>query len=331
MEILTGIMIAILIFYSGKLIMNNQLSINNFFSFLAAMMLAYQPVKSLATINVGFGQGMAAAKRILPIIDMKKRINKNETCPNLNLNNGSIEFKDVNFSYESNISNDVLRDINIYIEGGKMTALVGLSGSGKSTLLNLIPRIYDPTSGEISIDGQSVNEISLFSLRKEISIVDQNITLFDDTVFNNIKYAKPDATDDQVFKAAEASMCSEFINKLENQFNTNIGENGVKLSGGEKQRLSIARAFLKDSKIILLDEATSSLDSDTEEKIQKALEVLTKNKTTIVIAHRLSTILNSNQIFVMDEGKIIDKGKHDILIQESETYKSFYNRQIKNN
>ncbi len=212
-----------------------------------------------------------------------------------------------------------------------MTALVGLSGSGKSTLLNLIPRIYDPTSGEISIDGQSVNEISLFSLRKEISIVDQNITLFDDTVFNNIKYAKPDATDDQVFKAAEASMCSEFINKLENQFNTNIGENGVKLSGGEKQRLSIARAFLKDSKIILLDEATSSLDSDTEEKIQKALEVLTKNKTTIVIAHRLSTILNSNQIFVMDEGKIIDRGKHDILIQESETYKSFYNRQIKNN
>ena len=331
MEILTGIMIAILIFYSGKLIMNNQLSINNFFSFLAAMMLAYQPVKSLATINVGFGQGMAAAKRILPIIDMKKRINKNETCPNLNLNNGSIEFKDVNFSYETNISNDVLRDINIYIEGGKMTALVGLSGSGKSTLLNLIPRIYDPTSGEISIDGQSVNEISLFSLRKEISIVDQNITLFDDTVFNNIKYAKPDATDNQVFKAAEASMCSEFINKLENQFNTNIGENGVKLSGGEKQRLSIARAFLKDSKIILLDEATSSLDSDTEEKIQKALEVLTKNKTTIVIAHRLSTILNSNQIFVMDEGKIIDRGKHDILIQESETYKSFYNRQIKNN
>ncbi len=331
MEILTGIMIAILIFYSGKLIMNNQLSINNFFSFLAAMMLAYQPVKSLATINVGFGQGMAAAKRILPIIDMKKRITKNENLPNLNLNNGSIKFKDVNFSYESNIANDVLRDINIYIEGEKMTALVGLSGSGKSTLLNLIPRIYDPTSGEISIDGQSLNDVNLFSLRKEISIVDQNITLFDDTVFNNIKYAKPEAKDDEVFKAAEASMCSEFINKLENRFNTNIGENGVKLSGGEKQRLSIARAFLKDSKIVLLDEATSSLDSDTEEKIQKALEILTKNKTTIVIAHRLSTILNSNQIFVMDKGKIIDRGKHDVLIKESETYKSFYNRQIKNN
>ena len=191
--------------------------------------------------------------------------------------------------------------------------------------------ILESDKGEIFIDNQNVKEVNLASLRKEISIVYQNTTLFDDTVFNNIKYAKPDATDDQVFKAAEASMCSEFINKLENQFNTNIGENGVKLSGGEKQRLSIARAFLKDSKIILLDEATSSLDSDTEEKIQKALEVLTKNKTTIVIAHRLSTILNSNQIFVMDEGKIIDRGKHDILIQESETYKSFYNRQIKNN
>ncbi len=330
MEVLTGIMIAILIFYSGKLIMNNQLSINNFFSFLAAMMLAYQPVKSLATINVGFGQGMAAARRILPIIDMKKKISKNENCPNLSLNNGSIDFKDVNFSYESNFSNIVLKDINISIEGEKMTALVGLSGSGKSTLLNLIPRIYDPTSGYIKIDGQNLNEISLYSLRKEISIVDQNITLFDDTVFNNIKYAKPDATDNQVFEAAEASMCTEFINKLENQFNTNIGENGLKLSGGEKQRLSIARAFLKDSKIILLDEATSSLDSDTEEKIQRALEKLTKNRTAIVIAHRLSTILNSNQIFVMDKGEVIDKGKHDVLIEKSETYKSFYNRQIKN-
>ena len=331
MEILTGIMIAILIFYSGKLIMNDQLSINNFFSFLAAMMLAYQPVKSLATINVGFGQGMSAAKRILPIIDMEKKISKNETFPNLNLNKGSINFKNVNFSYESNFSKKVLRDININIEGGKMAALVGISGSGKSTLLNLIPRIYDPNSGEISIDGQNVNEINLYSLRKEISIVDQNITLFDDTVFNNIKYAKPDATDDQIFKAAEESICSEFINKLENRFNTNIGENGVKLSGGEKQRLSIARAFLKDSKIILLDEATSSLDSDTEQKIQKALETLTKDKTTIVIAHRLSTILNSNQIFVMDKGRVIDRGKHNILIEKSETYKSFYNRQIKNN
>jgi len=331
MEILTGIMIAILIFYSGKLIMNNQLNINNFFSFLAAMMLAYQPVKSLATINVGFGQGLSAAKRILPIIDMEVKINKNETEENLKITKGSIIFKDVNFSYESNLSNQVIKGINLEFEGKKMTALVGHSGSGKSTLLNLIPRIYDPTSGKITIDNQQINKINLSSLRKEISIVDQNITLFDDTVFNNIKYADSNATDEEIYKAAELSMSLEFINNLEKKFDTKIGENGVKLSGGERQRLSIARAFLKNSKIILLDEATSSLDSETEEKIQKALNILTTDKTTIVIAHRLSTILNSNKIFVIDKGMVVDSGKHDELLKISETYNNFYNRQIKNN
>ena len=331
MEILTGIMIAILIFYSGKLIMNNQLNINNFFSFLAAMMLAYQPVKSLATINVGFGQGLSAAKRILPIIDIEVKINKNESEENLKMINGSIIFKNVNFSYESNLSNKVLKDINLEIEGRKMTALVGHSGSGKSTLLNLIPRIYDPISGEISIDNQQINKINLSSLRKEISIVDQNITLFDDTVFNNIKYAHRYATNEEIFTAAELSMSLDFINNLEKKFDTKIGENGVKLSGGERQRLSIARAFLKNSKIILLDEATSSLDSETEEKIQKAINILVEDKTTIVIAHRLSTILNSNKIFVIDKGMVVDSGKHDELLKSSETYKNFYNRQIKNN
>ena len=331
MEILTGIMIAILIFYSGKLIMNDQLSLNNFFSFLAAMMLAYQPVKSLATINVGIGQGLSAAKRILPIVDMESKIKKNEVGQNLNLTNGSILFVNTNFSYDSNLSNKVLKNINAEIEGKKMTALVGHSGSGKSTLLNLIPRIYDPTSGKILIDDQEVETLNLSSLRKEISIVDQNITLFDDTVYNNIKYAKANATEEEIYKAAELSMSLDFINNLENKFETIIGENGVKLSGGERQRLSIARAFLKNSKIILLDEPTSSLDSDTEEKIQKALNILTKNKTTIVIAHRLSTILNSNKIFVMDNGEVVDSGKHDELIKNSEIYKNFYNRQIKNN
>ena len=331
MEILTGIMIAILIFYSGKLIMNNQLNINNFFSFLAAMMLAYQPVKSLATINVGFGQGLSAAKRILPIIDIEVKINKNESGENLKMINGSIIFKNVNFSYESNLSNKVLKDINLEIEGRKMTAFVGHSGSGKSTLLNLIPRIYDPISGEISIDNQQINKINLSSLRKDISIVDQNITLFDDTVFNNIKYAHPNATNEEIFTAAELSMSLDFINNLEKKFDTKIGENGVKLSGGERQRLSIARAFLKNSKIILLDEATSSLDSETEEKIQKAINILVEDKTTIVIAHRLSTILNSNKIFVIDKGMVVDSGKHDELLKSSETYKNFYNRQIKNN
>ena len=331
MEILTGIMIAILIFYSGKLIMNGQLNINNFFSFLAAMMLAYQPVKSLATINVGIFQGLSAGKRIIPIIDTKNNISSNESLGELKLNEGSINFSNVNFNYESNLDNRVLKDININIAGNKMTALVGHSGSGKSTLLSLIPRIYDPISGKVEVDGQNIKEVKLSSLRKEISIVDQNTTLFDDTVLNNIKYAKPDASNDEIYKAADMAMCTDFINKLENKFETKIGENGIKLSGGEKQRLSIARAFLKNSKIILLDEATSSLDSETEEKIQKALEKLISNKTTIVIAHRLSTILNSNIIYVLDKGKVIDQGKHNDLLKHSEIYQNFYNQQIKEN
>ena len=330
MEILTGIMIGILIFYSGKLIMNDQLGINNFFSFLAAMMMAYQPVKSLATINVGVGQGLSAGKRILPIIDVKNRINSNEDKENLEIKEGNIVFKDLDFNYMLNIENKVLKKINIEISGGKMTALVGHSGSGKSTLLNLIPRIYDPTSGKIYIDGQNIKEFKLSSLRRKISIVDQNTTLFDDTVFNNIKYAKPEATKEEVYKAAELAMCLDFIDNLENKFETVIGENGVRLSGGEKQRLSIARAFLKDSKIILLDEATSSLDSETEEKIQKALDKLTVNKTTVVIAHRLSTILNSDRIYVIDKGLVVGSGNHETLIKQSDIYKSYYDRQIKN-
>ena len=331
MEVLTGIMIAILIFYSGKLIMTGQLSINNFFSFLAAMMLAYQPVRSLATINIGIGQGLSAGKRILPIIDMKVRISKNENEKTLLLNNGSIKFKNVSFNYLSNTENKVLKNINIEINGEKMTALVGHSGSGKSTMLNLIPRIYDPINGSILIDEEDIKDINLDSLRNQISIVDQNTTLFDDTVLNNIKYAKPTASKEEVIKASELAMCSDFINNLENGFDTTIGENGVKLSGGEKQRLSIARAFLKDSKIILLDEATSSLDSETEEKIQKAIDKLTSNKTTVVIAHRLSTILNSDRIYVLDKGSVVAEGKHDQLLNSSDIYKNFYNKQIKNN
>ena len=331
METLTGIIIGILIFYSGKLIMNEQLSINNFFSFLAAMMLAYQPVKSLATINVGIGQGLSAGKRIIPIIDNQNKITLNENGKNLILNEALIKFNKVNFNYQSNEDNKVLKDINMNIKGGKMTALVGHSGSGKSTLLNLIPRIYDPTSGHILIDEQLIKDVNLSSLRKEISIVDQNTTLFDDTVFNNIKYAKPEAAKEEIYKAAEMSMSLDFINNLDKKFETIIGENGVKLSGGEKQRLSIARAFLKNSKIILLDEATSSLDSETEEKIQKALVELTSNKTTVVIAHRLSTILSSDKIYVIDNGSVVAEGKHNELLESSDIYKNFYNKQIKNN
>ena len=210
-----------------------------------------------------------------------------------------------------------------------MTALVGHSGSGKSTLLNMIPRIYDPNDGKILLDNQDISKFNLASLRSQISIVDQNTTLFDDTVLNNIKYARPEASNEEVFEAAKQSMCDDFIDNLENKFETMIGENGVKLSGGEKQRLSIARAILKKSKIVLLDEATSSLDADSEEIVQNAITNLTKNKTTLVIAHRLSTIHNADKIFVMKDGKIINSGNHDFLIENCAEYKSLYKKQLK--
>ena len=329
METLTGIVIAIIIFYSGKLIFNDEIGINNFFSFLAAMMLAYKPVRVLATLNLGIHQGISAGRRILPIIDYENKILANDSKPILELNNADIKFNNVNYSYDEN--KIILKNINIEIEGGKINAFVGLSGAGKSTLLNLIPRIYDKSSGDITIDNQSIYEVNLASLRNQISIVDQNTTLFDDTIFNNIIYAKPDATQEEVFEASRLSMSEDFIKKLDKGFNTLVGENGIRLSGGERQRISIARAFLRKSKIILLDEPTSSLDSETEDKIQLALKKLTENKTTIVIAHRLSTIQNSNKIFVIDNGKVVSIGTHKELLNNSNIYNNFYNKQIKKN
>ena len=328
MEVLTGIMIAILIFYSGKLIISEELNINNFFSFLAAMMLAYQPVRSLATLNIAVNQGLASAKRILPIIDIKNKIVDNKDSSEIKLINGNINFKDVNFEYINNEAR-VLKSINLNIQGGKMTSLVGHSGAGKSTILNLIPRFYDCTSGDIIIDNQSIYKSTINSLRKNISLVSQDTTLFDDTIKNNIAYANLNASQEEIEEAAKYSYAIEFIDKLPNKYDTIIGENGVRLSGGEKQRLSIARAIIKKSPIILLDEATSSLDAEIESKIQKAINFLTKNRTTIVIAHRLSTILNSDKIYVIDNGKIISEGNHKELLLNSSVYKNFYEKQIK--
>ena len=328
METLTGIMIAALIFYSGKLIVSNELGINNFFSFLAAMMLAYQPVRSLATLNIAVNQGLAAAKRVLPIIDNKNKIIENENDKILNLTKGNIKFVDVNFGYNEDQS-QTLQSINLNLSGGKMTSLVGHSGAGKSTILNLIPRFYDPNSGDILIDDQSIYHSTISSLRKNISLVTQDTTLFDDTIKNNIAYANLNASDEEIKEVAKLSFAHDFINNLPNKYDTLIGENGIRLSGGEKQRLSIARAMLKKSQIILLDEATSSLDAETENKIQKAITYLTKNRTTIVIAHRLSTILNSDNIYVIDHGKVAEQGNHKELLTKSEIYKNFYEKQIR--
>jgi subfamily B ATP-binding cassette protein MsbA len=293
-------------------------------------MLAYQPVKSLAGLNIAINQGLSAAKRVLPIIDRQSEIKDDVNLPNLNVKKANIEFVNVNFAYDEK-EKITLNSANIIMEGGKTTALVGLSGAGKSTILNLISRFYDCNSGDIMIDDQSIYKSNLYSLRKNISLVSQDTTLFDDTIKNNIKYAKLNATDDEIEEAAKNSFAVDFIQNLPNKFETNIGENGVRLSGGEKQRLSIARAILKKSPIILLDEATSSLDAETEDKIQKAISFLTQGKTTVVIAHRLSTILNSDKIYVLDKGKIIGEGKHEELLISSKVYKNFYEKQIRKN
>ena len=328
METLTGLMIALLIFYSGKLIMSGELGLNNFFSFLAAMMLAYQPVRSLATLNMSLNQGLAAARRILPLIDNENKIKELENAKELKISKGEIRFEKVNFKYNKD-EGEVLNDIDIFIEGGEMTSLVGHSGAGKSSLLNLIPRFYDRDDGDIKIDNQSIYKTKIRSLRSNISLVAQDITLFDDTIRNNILYANPDASNEELNEAAKFSYSKEFIEKLPNKFETLIGENGIRLSGGEKQRISIARAMLKKSSIILLDEATSSLASDTETKIQEAIKLLTNNKTTLVIAHRLSTIKNSKKIYVIDDGRIVADGNHEHLLKNSVIYKNFYEKQLR--
>jgi subfamily B ATP-binding cassette protein MsbA len=327
MEFLTGIMIACLIFVAAKLATRNELDVSNFFSFLAAMMLAYQPVRSLATLNIAIQQGLSGARRVLPIIDDEPEVKDLTNKPNLQYINGQINFENVNFSYSKN--EKILKSININFSGKKMTALVGPSGAGKSTILNLIPRFYNIDSGDIKIDNQSIFQKSLNSVRKEISLVSQDITLFDDTIKNNIAYANLNATEEEIKIASKNSFANDFIEKLPNKYETIIGENGVRLSGGEKQRLSIARAMLKKSSIILLDEATSSLDVETENKIQQAIQKLTRGRTTIVIAHRLSTILNADKIYVVNNGEIHSSGVHEELLKSSTIYKNFYEKQIR--
>ena len=327
MEILTGIMIAGFIFYSGKLISSGELEVNQFFSFLAAMMLAYQPVRSLATINMTAYQGAASAKRIFAVIDEPIEVKNDDSLPPINIDKCNIEYENIGFTYK-NTKDRAIKNINLDIKGGTMVAFVGHSGAGKSTILNLLPRFYDPQNGEIKIDGQNIKKVNLNSLRRNISLVSQDIVLFDQTVLANIKYANSSASEQEVANACKFAAASEFIDKLPNKLNTIIGENGIKLSGGQKQRISIARAILKKSPIILLDEATSSLDAESEEIIQNAIKNLTKNKTTLVIAHRLSTILSAEKIFVIKEGNIIDAGTHEALLKKCKEYKSLYQKQL---
>ena len=327
METLTGFMIAGFIYYAGTLIAQGEIGINNFFSFLAAMMLAYQPVRSLATVNMLVYQGAAAADRCFKIIDRKIQIKDDKNLPDIKINKSFIKFDDVSFQYNTG-KEKAIRNISIDIEGEKITALVGHSGAGKSTILNLIPRFYEPQSGKILLDGQEINKVSLNSLRSKISLVSQDVILFDDSVENNIKYAKLNATDSEIKEACRLAAADEFIEKLPDKYKTLIGENAIRLSGGQKQRISIARAILKNSPIILLDEATSSLDAESEEKVQNAIFNLTKNKTTLVIAHRLSTINKANKIILMKDGEVLKSGTHNELLKNSPEYESLYRKQI---
>jgi len=327
MECLTGIMIAGFIYYSGFMIASGQMQINNFFSFLTAMMLAYQPIRSLATISMLFNQGAVGANRVFNILDAQPTIKEISSNENLNVKKGNVVFDKVSFSYP-NTQEQAIENINITVEGGTTVALVGHSGAGKSTIMNLLPRFYDPKQGKIFIDEQNISKIKLSSLRKNISMVSQDIILFDDTVHANIAYANMNASEKQIMEACDFAAATEFIDKLPKKFETIIGENGIKLSGGQKQRISIARAFLKNSPIILLDEATSSLDAESEEKVQSAVMNLTKNKTTLVIAHRLSTIIRANKIIVINQGKISDVGTHKELLENSIIYKNLYSKQL---
>jgi subfamily B ATP-binding cassette protein MsbA len=328
MEIISAIAIAVVVFFAGYRSMQGAISLSEFVSFLAALMLAYQPVRALAGINIGLQEGITAAKRIYEIIDQKNEIYHDGNAPSLKLKNASIEFNNINFIYPD--GTHALKSLSAKIEGGTKVGLVGMSGSGKTTFLNLIPRFFHLKNGSILVDNQNINEINLNSLRKEISLVSQDVILFDDTIRNNILYGNILAPNEEIIKACKFAAAEEFIEKLPNKYETIIGENGVKLSGGQKQRLSIARAILKNSSIILLDEATSSLDSESESVIQKAIENLTKNKTTIIIAHRLSTVMNCDKILVFENGEIIEEGRHEFLVNNSSTYKKLYEKQILN-
>jgi len=328
MEFIIAVAIGLIIFFGGYRSINGNLTMGEFISFLASLMLAYAPVRALAGINVGLNEGLAAARRIYALIDKEDKILEDKSLPILQISSGNIIFQNVNFSYSDN--SVILNNVNININGGSKTGIIGESGSGKSTILNLIPRFFDLTEGKILIDKQEINNVRLSSLRKAISIVSQDTILFDDTIKKNIAYAKKNATDDEIYKASKLAGIDNFVNSLENGYETLVGENGIKLSGGQKQRISVARAFLKNAPIILLDEATSSLDSDSEEKIKQALNELTKNKTTLIISHKLSTIITCEKIYVINKGKIIGEGTHLELVKDSAYYRNLYDKQSLN-
>ena len=332
-ESLSGLIMAGIIIFGGWQIANGYLTTGGFITFLGAWVSVYKPLKSLLGFRVQLQTALVSAERVYEIIDTKPSIKDSDDAIELKNVVGDIEIKNVSFEYEA--GKPIIKNLNITIPHGKTIALVGASGGGKTTIVNLIPRFFEPTSGEILIDGVNIKKYTQSSLRKNTSLVSQDIILFDDTLRNNIAYGKGEndfdtVSDEEIFEASKSANAYDFIMNMSEGYNTKIGEKGVRLSGGQKQRISIARAIIKNAPILLLDEATSALDTESEHEVQTALDNLMKNKTTIVIAHRLSTIKNADKIYVIENGEVVESGTHDELIKENGEYSKLYNMQFSN-
>ena len=325
MEMLGGIATAAILYYGGYRVIEGSLSSGDFFSFAAAFAMMYRPVRQLNKLYQNIQEGLAAAVRTFELLDLKSDIVDKPDAPALPTIREQIEFKDVSFKYETE---PVLEHINLRVPVGEIIAIVGTSGAGKSTIANLIPRFYDVSSGSISIDGTDIRDVSIKSLRNQISMVTQEIILFNDSIKNNIAYGSHEKSEQEIKAASQAAYAHEFIMEDPAGYDALIGEDGIKLSGGQRQRLAIARALLKDSPILILDEATSSLDSKAEGEVQVALEELMKGRTTFIIAHRLSTIKKAHRIIVLSEGKIVEEGTHSDLLARKGEYHKLYTTQF---
>ena len=326
MESLGGIALACAILYGGLQVIDGTMTTGELASFMAALLAAYKPMKNIANLNATLQQGLAAAQRVFSVLDLRSNITEREDARPILNTRGKIRFEDVHFRYTD--KSTALNGINLDIEAGKTVALVGPSGAGKSTILNLIPRFYDVESGKVTIDGQDVRDLTMESLRNNIALVSQEILLFDDTVRANIAYGKPDATEEEIVRAAADAGAAEFISEFADGYDTHVGGRGAKLSGGQRQRVAIARAMLKDAPILLLDEATSALDTETERQVQAALSRLKEGRTTLVIAHRLSTIVDADCIFLMENGRVMETGTHAELVAKNGAYAKLYAMQF---